>query len=79
MENKFIIILAIIFSIFIAGRIAYLELREDYICDIGENKIAGDYKVEPDTFFNNRGCAIQDCAVFNNYQKEIGGEELCLV
>jgi len=76
---NFIIILAIIFFIFIVGGIIYLELRVSHYCDIGKDEITGDFKTEPDTFFNSRQCAIEDCSAFNKYQKEIGGEELCVV
>jgi len=76
---KFMIVLATIIFIFVVGGITYLELRESYICDIGKNETAGDFKTEPNTFFNSRQCAIEDCSAFNKYQKEIGGEELCVV
>ena len=75
----FITILAIFIFILTVGSITYLELRNSYYCNIGESETAGDFNIEPDTFFNSRQCAIEDCVAFNNYQKEIVGKELCVV
>ena len=74
-----IMFIVVITSFIIVGYIIYQELKTSYSCDIGNNQIAGDYFVIPDTFYNNRACAIEDCSAFNNYQKSIGGESLCLV
>jgi len=73
------IIIGIIIFILMIGLIGYLYMKEDYMCDIGEIEVPGDYKVFPETFFNQRQCAIKDCSIFNNYQKQIGGKELCVV
>ena len=77
-EGFFIIILILMFFIFTSVMI-YFYLKTPYFCDVGEINIIGDYKTEPNTFFNNRFCAIKDCSIFNNYQKSIGGDELCVV
>ena len=57
----------------------YLELKDAYFCDIGLNETAGDFEVEPISVFNNHQCAVEDCVAFNNYQKEIKGNERCVV
>lgn len=75
---KLIIIIIIIFILLLFGGISYFKLK-NYDCDIGKNETTGDYNVKPDTFFNNRRCAIEDCSAFNKYQKEIGGKKFCLI
>lgn len=75
----FMIILTMIFTFFIIGGIIYLELREDFICNIGEKEIAGDFKVDTDTMFNNHYCAVEDCVAFNDYNEKKGNEERCVV
>ena len=75
-EKIFILILIIIFVV-LSGVILFLEMRDPFICDIGENNTMGDYKVLPPTFFNQRWCAIKDCSSFNNYWKENCKEKEC--
>ena len=68
-----------ILFIIIVGTLIYADMRVSYSCDIGEENITGDYKVIPDTFYNNRDCAINDCVAFNNWSKENGRGETCAV
>ena len=67
--NEGIFILILLFLLF-SGVMGFLYLKTDYYCDVGELSVAGDYKTEPNTFFNNRFCAIKDCAAVNNYYNE---------
>ena len=63
--------------------ISFLEWRDSYGCDIGENDIAGDYELTSSNWynkwFNQRSCAIEDCSAYNKYQKEIGSKLRCVV
>ena len=43
------------------------------ICDIGNPKVAGDYKDR------THDCAVEDCVAFNKYQEEINGKTRCVV
>lgn len=75
-EKIFILILIIIFVIFSAV-ILYLEMKEDFICDIGKNDTMGDYKVLPPSFFNQRWCAVKDCNAYNIYWEKNCKEREC--
>ena len=78
-----IIIIALIFFGCIFFGFNVLKYRDSYGCDIGENDIAGDYELTSSNWynkwFNQRSCAIEDCSVYNNYQKEIGSKLRCVV
>ena len=74
-----IIILCFFILILIVGIVLFSSMKASFNCNVGKNNIAGDYKVIPETFYNQRYCAIQDCVAFNEYQKSIGGKEQCVV
>jgi len=76
---KMIWVIIFIIGCFFIALIIYSELKIDYYCNIGESEIVGDFNTEPNTFFNNRACAIKDCEAFNNYQNQSGRKELCVV
>jgi len=80
-----IITIAVVLSLFILILFGsnILSWREDYGCDIGENEIAGDYELTSSSWFekwyNERSCAIEDCAAYNKHQKDIGSKLRCVV
>ena len=73
-----IVLVLFLFTLMVYG-FNFLSWRTAYGCDIGENETVGDFKVNPDGFFNSRSCAIEDCSAFNKIQKEIGSELRCVV
>ncbi len=76
-----IILIGMIFILMIFG-IDLLSWREKYTgydCDVGKNETIGDFKVDPDNFFNNKQCEIKDCAAFNKIQKEEGNKIRCVI
>jgi hypothetical protein len=78
--NKISILIYLVVLIILSSiMFFFIAHSQSFSCDIGEVKIAGDYNVVPESFFNNRYCAIQDCENFNRYQKQINSSELCLV
>ena len=74
-------LILIVFTLMIYGFNVF-SLREkytNYSCNIGENETTGDFKVEPDTWFNNRQCSIEDCSAFNKIQKENNIKMRCVI
>ena len=72
-------ILCFFIFVLVVGIILFSSMKVSFDCNVGENNIAGDYKVIPETFYNQRYCAIKDCVAFNEYQEAIGGKEICVV
>ena len=75
----FLLLIMFVLMIFGFNVFSWREKYTDYSCDIGENETTGDFKVTPDNFFNNKQCAIKDCATFNKIQKEEGNKIRCVV
>jgi hypothetical protein len=46
------------------------EPSEGYSCNIGKPHIVGDYIVHIEGYFNERRCAIADCAAYNQIMNE---------
>ena len=76
------LIILILFTLMIFG-MNFLSWRDDYNCDIGKDDVSGDYELNSsiwfNKWFNERSCAIEDCAVYNKIQKELGSELRCVV
>ena len=77
-----IVLVLFLFTLMVYG-FNFLSFRSSYSCDVGENATAGDNKLTSsdwyNKWFNERSCAIEDCAVYNKIQKELGSELRCVV
>lgn len=49
------------------------------LCNIGEDKLAGDFSISSENYYDVRDCAIRDCNAFNNYQIKNNQTIRCLV